>query len=713
MRLARTLISIGAQGSRRGGNGGVRILALILATCLLGVAVLSVAMTSAVYAARDRLSSDRTPVLADTAEQATALWSAGFDVIDGEQVSVITVVPLSDDAPLPPGLSEWPEPGQAVLSPGLEQAGADEGILDRYGSVIGEIGQAGLTGPEEKLAYINPATVDRSTLTPITGFYAPAGTPTGDALFAQQAMSLIELLIGLVMIPALVLFFVAARIGSSSRDRRTSLLTVLGASRRQRALLTLGESAVPVLVGAGLSLALLVTCLNVSVRVPVTGYLIPRTTITGQTLVFLAWWAISVIAALILSVLMNDLIPRRTDGRTTRPSTTLSVRWAIVAPVALLVTVQGTRLLPTGTLVRVVFYYLTSIVTLLSLPLSLAVALTVLGELLNRLGRRGGSAAAVVSGAWLRAHPRITTRIMIGIVVAIGLAVQAQVWHSLLGDAARNAYAAQSAVGNSLQIVEPEQPDTGKTFIAQLPNPTTALRVITSGKQTRLVGPCAALKNAGLPCTTEPVSAVNTTTDSRLITALAWNGWNKAVAQLETRPTGQAAAFLVIAPDGQSIDEIDLRTLAWRTLPGPVDVGPVGHEWTLSSTLALRQGDWLILGGIVAVLTLLVAGGCTGVSEFLGQARRTGSLVALSGRRSFVLGTSAWSVFIPLLTAGGAGTLASAWLAVPIVETGDSHLSRPLLLTALLSTGVLATMFWVWATIASARNAEHWRPGDE
>lgn len=106
------------------------------------------------YAGYEDRNIARSPVLGDSEDNATFRYLQWSDVLaeTQEQYAVSYIVPLSGDAPLPPGVSEWPDEGEFVASPALLEAGEAEGIRTRYGTLVGEIGNEGLTSPTELFA---------------------------------------------------------------------------------------------------------------------------------------------------------------------------------------------------------------------------------------------------------------------------------------------------------------------------------------------------------------------------------------------------------------------------------------------------------------------------------------------------------------------------------------------------------------------------------
>ena len=94
--------------------------------------------------------------LGKTSITLTALSSLLFDRFLIRKV--IVIAPLSEDAPLPPGLSAWPGPGEAAVSPAL---GTDltGDLAGRYGHVTSRISLEGLETPQERRVYMRPGCV--------------------------------------------------------------------------------------------------------------------------------------------------------------------------------------------------------------------------------------------------------------------------------------------------------------------------------------------------------------------------------------------------------------------------------------------------------------------------------------------------------------------------------------------------------------------------
>lgn len=340
--LTRQLLRIGFTAGRRSAGGRVRFFALIAAAAVLTSVFMSCLAVVATYDGWDRREAARGVRFTRSAnDPVVALYKNGRDALGTTPHQVMYVEPRSSRVSPPPGLPRWPKPGEAFLSPELLRAGAAEDIKARYGTFAGLIGSAGLATPSERLAYVRPVVSDHRGWLKVSRIGHERSTPMVDTL---NRVSIGQLLgtIGITLGGAsVVLLVVAARAGSASRDRRTHLMTVLGADRRHLALVHLGEAAVPTAAGtlAG-SLSYLVMSLW-DVRIPLIDQVINSADLR-------AWaWAAPLIAlagcGLMVSVIVG--LHRATpDGKSTRPRLFADAipRWRLYAGVLGLVAVVST-----------------------------------------------------------------------------------------------------------------------------------------------------------------------------------------------------------------------------------------------------------------------------------------------------------------------------------------------------------------------------------
>jgi hypothetical protein len=155
------------------------------------------------------------------------------------------------NSPVPPGVTRLPGPGQVVVSPALARLldSADGALLRPRlpADVIGQIGPAGLSGPQELsfFAGISPAQVGPDTLVDdVYQFGLAGGSPESRPVLALLIVGAVALLV-----PILIMISVCSRIAGAARDRRLAALRLVGASSRQARRIAAAESLVPALAG--------------------------------------------------------------------------------------------------------------------------------------------------------------------------------------------------------------------------------------------------------------------------------------------------------------------------------------------------------------------------------------------------------------------------------------------------------------------------------
>ncbi|MEE6262744.1 ABC transporter permease [Plantactinospora sonchi] len=184
----------------------------------------------------------------DRAEGVDARLSVG--VWRGRELRVLLVETVGPPVAPPPGIPRTPGPGEVFASPELARAlagahGAE--LAPRLpGPVIGQVGPAGLVGPEElyAVAGVPPGTLGGEGYA--TGFARPVGglfssqaaytDGTGQRSESNSAATLAVLVplagVGLV-VPVLVLVGTATRLSAATRERRASAIRLAGATPRQ------------------------------------------------------------------------------------------------------------------------------------------------------------------------------------------------------------------------------------------------------------------------------------------------------------------------------------------------------------------------------------------------------------------------------------------------------------------------------------------------
>ncbi|MFE5995898.1 FtsX-like permease family protein [Streptomyces sp. NPDC056454] len=685
----------------------------------MAVGLVSLVAGFATFDGREDRGSARAPRFISQSEGGTALlWRETFDDTENYQHSVILIEPSSKSAPLPPGVGAWPKPGQAVLSPGLRAALSNEGGANRYGQVVGSISATGLEVPGERLAYVRPApgVLDKSSMLKVAGFGTGTRASMGDALRVQTLSSYTFTVLGLTMLPAVAMIVVAARSGSAGRDRRTALLRALGAGRRARAMVNMGEAVAPIALGALLAAGLVASSMTTDWQVPLVDFTVAVTDLRRWAPILFA----AVLAA-VVSVLLAVIVLHRADirSRSTRPHTTdRRSKWAMwLCPLMLLLAVRGPDLAggsQAPPLVFLTIYVLGVLGTLATLPAVIASVVVGVGRLLVRYGNRTGRPGALIAGRWNMTHPGVTTRMIASIVIAIGLITQVQLWSSRLGDPILEAQATHARIGDSILTVDALGQVNVDGFTSALPEGVHLLQLTTSQQGKPILrGNCAALEALAASCHTPDTNHARG--DARLREFAAWYGVDDGritFAQLDDNPRRKDTpeSLVLIGDDSGDLPVAQLKGIAYQHLLGP-QVIPLGGEWLQGAKDLRNPATWVLLMGFIGVSFLALAAALNNLGDFLRFSRSLAPLAVLTSRRSLFFSTASWTVLVPLAAAGLIGAFVAVWLGTPLTQPGGgASLSWPVLTATLLTVEALALLFWWWGSTTAATTALRWRP---
>ena len=185
----------------------------------------------------------------------TTSWLVGSDVLkEQRRFGVVFIAPNTADAPLPPGVERWPGPGEAVLSlwPAEGRLSPQRESPAVTGSSLAPSGRRGWRIRARVALACMSVLLDgmkpQAPIESVVGF-ATAGSVLAEGLQPGSARdddkpegTFRAVVIGLLLVPSLVLLFIALRTGSHGRDRRSALVDALGGRRRDRALIAVGEA---------------------------------------------------------------------------------------------------------------------------------------------------------------------------------------------------------------------------------------------------------------------------------------------------------------------------------------------------------------------------------------------------------------------------------------------------------------------------------------
>ncbi|MCG7527190.1 ABC transporter permease [Streptomyces sp. OfavH-34-F] len=717
-------------------------MALLLATAVLSVVLAGLAAVHAVYAEKEERRVARTPVVQEDATgKGSTTWLVGSDSLQNKRrFNVVFLAPHEGDAPLPPGVDHWPAPGEAVLSPELRKAGAGEDIDHRYGDLAGVIQPSGLDEPTEWLAYVRPrdGLSGKSPNNVLAGFgpaaqgiFAP-GLEPGSGRDDDKAEWMFQSAVaGLLGLPALALLVIAVRTGAHARDRRTALIAALGGRRTDRTLVAIGEAAQPALLGTLLGAAVVAWAMLTNLRIPFTDYIL-----SSEYLRQYGWLVgptpVAALAVVLTVVVVAELAPRRSSTGT-RPHSPTASRWlprfAGLFPVMFLIAVRGPDFVGSDSGQRTLVGWAGIAGTVLTLPAAIATATAAAGPLLTRWGQSHGLAGTLVAGRRTTSYPGSTARLVTGIVVGLIVLMQAVAWQGLFGAQSTDAQRTLDRIGTSaLSVgVRGQVSDADMTaFLDRLPDNTKA--VLLAGPvdgsdgngPMRLYGDCPALAALHLKCPARTDRLSGPPQDPRLQEMVRWTPHGPLQMDIH-RTSGPAlahraaasteeSAFVLVRNDGRTISASAIKKLAHQVLPRGARASAPGEDELTAGIPNRDQGRWSTLLGLLGVTVLTLAAGISAMAEFLRHGRALAPLSVLTGGLHAFRTSAAWTVFMPLVLAGLAGSAVAAGLADPVSESDDAFLTRQLTLSAAVAVLAIGVLMWAWASTVSVKQARSWRP---
>lgn len=718
------LLALGRRLSpvRRDPRHVLQALCLVLAAMGATLLFWGLQVTDAAYDGRDLRTSARHPVraAAEPGTRPTARWWDGRDVVGDRSFSVVTIEPLAADAPLPPGLPRWLEPGEAFVSPALLEA--LPAASTRYGKPAGTIAADGLAEPSELLVYRRPP--PGTALSPGPGGIAGIvgyGTPLPEASdFASQtfdrAESDVRLLIApLLGLPVAVLLVTASRLGARQRDRRLAVLHTIGAGRSVRARIAVGECLRPLALGTAAAAVPLLAVTLTGVRLPVTGHAIAAADLAPLRL----WFPLAlppVLATLCLSFAALHLRVRPAGGMRPRPGRDRPSAW------------PG-RLCGTGTLLAlwgaVIGHEPGVRIFMLGLVLAMAGLPPLLGRAAARaavrLTARGrGDAARLVGGRWAAAHPAVIARSCASLAVLLGLLTQVQVLITELTSEASHATALARRLDGRLLHVSAGTGDekARAAFLSALEAGDRVLRLAPGGEggPPVLMGHCrdlAALAPLSVCPGAEPAPAVRVFRERSARTeSLRWMSSGEVSvrsAASRTRLTDGEGDYVVLTRRADGREHVSRA--AFATLAAPSVVVP-GDEYVIGATARARIAGWVVLIAAPGFVLLALTGAAGLLHAYLDRADELRPLAGYTSGVRFHLRTAWWGMGVPTacalaLATAFAGLLGAVNLAF-LAPSGDFPL--PLLAGGLATAVALCAGATVAGGLLSSRFTHRWVP---
>lgn len=712
------LLRMGRAASRAAEAGRIRYFALFAATTVSVLAVCGFLLAASSFDGRAERSQARWPRVA-APESATLLWRATLASVDDRQYDVVYVEPLVSDAPLPPGLSRWPKRGEAVLSPALKAVGPQ--VRAEYGRTAGAIAPDGLESPSEYFAYVRPTAerLDPDAMTRASGFGVSWAPSLGEHMYNFGSKEFYWAYLALVGLPAGLFVVIAARVGAAARDRRTAILTALGASGTARAWFTVGEACLPIALGASTALAAVAPVLLTDVPLPVVDFVlyVPD---ARAALPLLMGAVLGVPLAVLAAVVL--LQPRYRPGTSTRPVAAKRRReWMLwLFPVALFGTVRGTDLAPYD--LRLPVLAAGSVITIALLPGVAGAVVSAAGPVLARFGAARGRVGMLVAGRRLAVGARPVARLVAAVVVAVGLAAQGQIAISLFTDMSDRVHAVEEHLGTSvLRVSTTLSTDTADvaSFQRDLGTGVHALAVTRDSRsgRTDLVASCPVWRDLGVECPSAGPAQLRTRHAGlaravQLERSVGARLYARTGDVTETVRRGDEAALVVLAADGRqlALSRVHQAANAHVAMATTVQVFAMAGTFGGSGEGIAAQ-RWLELLSVAGVLVIVVVAGIGSVAQFVRTGRELGPVSVLSGSGRVYYAVSVWSLLAPTAFAVCAAVAVTWYVTTPLMADSADRLST---LSAVGGAGLAcaAVMAWWGARTASAAGLV-WRPRND
>ena len=258
------MLRLSARLAISGGREGRTRLIVTAVAVAIGVAILLAVLADfhAFQMSNNRPAWENTTAASSPSPDRTELWNYSNDIYQGTTIERLDVAALGSRAPILPGLSRMPGPGQYYASPAMAallRTTPRNQLGDRFpGKLAGTIGEQALTGPDELVIVFGYRT-DALTALPSTVRVDSIATTAGKQIWSPYfRVAFIGGAIAFVF-PILILIGTATRLAAARREERYAALRLCGATSRQISVIAAVDSLLSALLGslAGIGIFLL------------------------------------------------------------------------------------------------------------------------------------------------------------------------------------------------------------------------------------------------------------------------------------------------------------------------------------------------------------------------------------------------------------------------------------------------------------------------
>lgn len=215
------------------------------------------------------------------ATSARLWWQTSTDEFGNQAIDRVDVAPVGPNAPVPPGLSHLPGPGDYDVSPALSSLLKSEPaneLRNRFpGRQIGIIGEAALPSPNSLIIVVGhtsselskePGAFEVSAIqhSAANCYLCQNDVGSGPILQFILVFGAVALLL-----PVLILIATASRLSAARREERFAAMRLVGATPHQITVVSSVEAAVAALAGVAVGFAFFFAITPLLYHVPFTG----------------------------------------------------------------------------------------------------------------------------------------------------------------------------------------------------------------------------------------------------------------------------------------------------------------------------------------------------------------------------------------------------------------------------------------------------------
>lgn len=721
---ASALTAFGAALRRKTRYGALRWWTLAAATAVVTLSGVGVAVTVATYDGWTQRAEARSPRSVDyyTDEQPRLLWdSAQGDYLDDvKPVAIAYLSPLVEDAPLPPGLLRWPQPGEVYASPAMTASPSAREIVARYGSLAGTIEPPGLTDPGERLLYVRPAdgSLSPERAVSASGFGTSYAPSLGAMSYQRPLLTFLAVQVALSGLPAGWLLVQAVRVGAGQRARRAHILALLGDDGRAVRRISWGEARLPVLCGLVAAAAMTAVAFGVDLSLPGARYTVQADDVRTHAVAVAAGFALGTLACVLTATSRIGLRGERArTRRVDKPAASGSIVLAAGPLVTAALTVIASNLLIAADQIELVMpiYLLGILLTIALLPAASVAWLSGWARRWRSRAWREGDPGSLTGAAQLASRPRPAARFgASAAVVVVGLALVYNA-STALDSETRQALTYRAQVGNVVVPVAVRGgllPDQNAAALAAVEEQYAVGEVQWSGTGTsRLIATQQTLDALGLSAGLADPAQLQPPTSSWVRAIFG----GPATVSVDNPDASTATQLVVANSDGTDVDVDALQSLLARYTTPAWSVEPVGRSYVVGSLIAQDQARWLTWFGTIGLGLMLVALWTGHANELLRASRALAPVQVMAPDTSFVRAALAVRVVAPVAVVVVGGCLLALVLSIPMRGAGQS-LTEAMPVGVLIGSGALTVLSgavaWVLTARAASLHARYFRLGN-